>query len=109
MPDKRKLVEFKSKIKKKMKKIEQMLEKFASSDSDSDDAPASVSEHEDDSETVDQQKRQVIETPLDDILGAYPLNDNTEGPEIAADLAIRWQSYLSSGLDKDTRKSLLEQ
>lgn len=32
-----------------------------------------------------------------------------EGPALAADLATRWESYLSSGIDKESRKKLIEQ
>lgn len=38
-----------------------------------------------------------------------PASDTlTDNLDMATELALRWESYLTSGLDKETRKSLLE-
>lgn len=46
--------------------------------------------------------------PIKNILGADPNDNNKLGPEIANDLAARWNNYLTQGLDKETKASLLE-
>ncbi|KAJ8915869.1 hypothetical protein NQ315_015480 [Exocentrus adspersus] len=44
---------------------------------------------------------------LETRLGANSSNENTEGPEIAP--ALHWELYLSTGLDRDSRKKLMDQ
>lgn len=46
--------------------------------------------------------------PTEVLLGSLSKTEDKEGPEIFPDLAVRWQSYLSVGLDKESRKKLLE-
>ncbi|KAJ8974148.1 hypothetical protein NQ317_003085 [Molorchus minor] len=113
---KRKLNDFKNKIKKKMKKIKQMMDDFSSSDSDS-DSPGGVTSVSDSEGSLQAEVNPVEpEIPsqlanddtMEEILGSNPLNKNVEGPELAPDLASRWESYLSSGIEKESRKKLIE-
>lgn len=45
---------------------------------------------------------------VEELLGANPTIDNSFGPEIINNLAIRWQSYLTEGLDKETKSLILD-
>lgn len=45
---------------------------------------------------------------LEALFGLTSINTQEEGTEISTDLATRWESYLSSELDKEGRKKLME-
>lgn len=47
--------------------------------------------------------------PTESLLGTLSTTENKEGPEINTDLAVRWQSYLSAGLDKESRRKLIDE
>ncbi|KAJ8916132.1 hypothetical protein NQ315_004499 [Exocentrus adspersus] len=124
---KRKLENFKQKIKQKMRKLENMMNTFPSSDSDSSSSSSSseldtsgsrapVGPPETTQTVVQAMVHRADDQPQDNqndyletLLGTNPSNENTEGPEIAADLALHWESYLSTGLDRDSRKKLMDQ
>ncbi|VEN52717.1 unnamed protein product, partial [Callosobruchus maculatus] len=117
---KRKLEEFKKSIHKKMKEIKRMMHNVPS-DSDSDTSDSNTSESAPSSEAGTQYREAaaaptegqliVPEVPAglaERLLGSLSKPEEKEGPEISPDLAVRWESYLSAGLDKESRKKLLE-
>nr|CAI5820615.1 unnamed protein product [Callosobruchus analis] len=50
----------------------------------------------------------VDETKKEGILGEDPTPQKNVGPGITGKLGVRWNSYLSQGVDKETWKKLLE-
>ncbi|CAH1102165.1 unnamed protein product [Psylliodes chrysocephalus] len=109
---KRKIDDFKNKIKRKMRKLERMLD-ISNSESDSSKSEDSVSSSSDESQdstqaVINTNMADTIENSLENILGSHPDEETTKGPEIAVDLAKRWESVLSSRLDKDVRQKLMD-
>ncbi|KAJ8914276.1 hypothetical protein NQ315_011010 [Exocentrus adspersus] len=123
---KRKLQEFKEKVRKKMRRLNQFMENYDDSSSESDtECSSNESAPSGNTSSDEGNTRSVTDphvnpaTPTDqqeppgdpfEALFGLPATDNQdEGAEIANDLAIRWESYLSSGLDKDGRRKLMDQ
>ncbi|XP_074027739.1 uncharacterized protein [Leptinotarsa decemlineata] len=88
-------------LKKKIKKMERKLQDLSSSSSSSSDIQ-SCSESGSDSDMNDIPEV----SQLTEVLGVNPTSKNDVGPNIAEDLASRWQQYLTLGLDKETRQEL---
>nr|CAH7748031.1 unnamed protein product [Callosobruchus chinensis] len=55
------------------------------------------------SEHIERQQ-QPRQYPIENCLGVDPTQINTLGPEISENIAVRWNSYLSTGLDRETNK-----
>ncbi|VEN36276.1 unnamed protein product [Callosobruchus maculatus] len=95
------------KLKKKMRKLERKM-KWNSSSSDSD----TETSHSDATSSSSQPSSDVEESKMDTniagILGDDPTLPKNTGPDISEELAVRWNSYLSQGVDKETWKKLLE-
>lgn len=66
------------------------------SETSSDSSSNSESDDNNDNENIKQ------------ILGDDPNDERTYGPDVSEDLALRWNKYLSEGLDKETRTKLFE-
>ncbi|XP_023025379.2 uncharacterized protein [Leptinotarsa decemlineata] len=120
---KRKIKEFQSRIRRKIRKLELMLDKLSSSESDSSESTQDTSDSQESvlsaqSQSVQHQVCQPSDHPnqqehpefsIEALLGSRPQNETEEGAEIAPELAVRWESFLLCGLDKEVRKKLLEQ
>ncbi|XP_074027233.1 uncharacterized protein [Leptinotarsa decemlineata] len=119
---KRKIKEFQSTIRRKIRKLELMLDKLSSSESDSSESTQDTSDSQESVLSAQSQSVQQVcqssdlpnqqehpEFSIEALLGSRPQNETEEGAEIAPELAVRWESFLLCGLDKEVRKKLLEQ
>nr|CAH7738393.1 unnamed protein product [Callosobruchus chinensis] len=55
-----------------------------------------------------ERQQQPRQDPIENCLGVDPTQINTLGPEISENIAVRWNSYLSTGLDRETKIKLME-
>nr|CAH7752433.1 unnamed protein product [Callosobruchus chinensis] len=95
-----------SKLEKKMKRKRRYESEDESSSSDTSSSSSSTSSSTA-SEHVERQQ-QPRQDPIENCLGDDPTQINTLGPEISENIAVRWNSYLSTGLDKETKIKLME-
>nr|CAI5852627.1 unnamed protein product [Callosobruchus analis] len=89
-------------LKRKIRKLERKVQDISSS-SDEISSSSSSSEESDQKHDSDSEINE-IQT----LLGADPNSSITEGPDIAEDISTRWKSYLTKGIEGDTRLELIE-
>nr|CAH7751248.1 unnamed protein product [Callosobruchus chinensis] len=92
-----------SKLEKKMKRKRRYESEDETSSSDT-SSSSSSSNSSTASEHVERQQ-QPRQDPIENCLGVDPTQINTLGPEISENIALRWNSYLSTGLDKETKNT----